>query len=188
MRAKTYTFQHQKSLLQNSNPYELNMSQNKRLQILLWQYRECASDRRTRIKITWEVPSLTMAINTFLGVLYLGYARNIAEARIVVLLASLSFTIVSLITLIKHRFLASARTRDLSWIQEELKKEVENIREIKWITKDIIEDRVGYPNLPRYWTDRRSSYSWLRGILVISVITLVSLLLWEIIQLMLSVN
>jgi len=157
------------------------MSQDKRLEILLRQHSECFSDRRTQVNMVWQIPSITLAINTFLGVLYLGYAKEITAARLLALAASVFFTFVALMALIKHRFFEIARTRDIIWLQNELKKIESNIREIKFSSEDIICDKVGYPDVPRHFLSRRSAYNWLRNMMVAMLIILVSLLLRELI-------
>lgn len=110
-----------------------------------------------QITMVWQIPSITMAINTFLGVLYLGYAKEIAAARLLALAASVLFTSVALVALIKHRFFEIARTRDITWLQNELRKIESNIREIKFSSKDIICDKIGYPDVPRHFITRISA-------------------------------
>jgi len=158
-----------------------NMGQDKLLEILLRQYSECFSDRRTQVTMVWQIPSITMAINTFIGILYLGYAKENAVARLLILAAAVAFTFVALVALIKHRFFELARTRDVIWIQNELKKIESDIREIKWRSEDIICDKKGYPDVPRHFISRISAYNCLRNMMFAMLIVLVSLLLWELI-------
>jgi len=159
------------------------MSQEKRLEILLRQYSECFSDRRLHATIAWQVPSLTIAINTFLGVVYLGYAKEIAIARLLVLAVAILYTLVAFVILNKNRFFETARVCDLMWLQEELKKIESNIREIKWITRDIICDKIGYPDVPRDFISRISAYKCTITTMIAILIVLVSLLLRELILL-----
>jgi uncharacterized membrane protein len=102
------------------------MDSDKRIEILLWQYRECLSFIRSYNSLIWQTPSLTIAINSFLGILYLGYAKTF-EARIMLLFASLSFTFVATIALQKHRFFQVAKSDEFRLIQEELLKEIQTL-------------------------------------------------------------
>lgn len=115
------------------------MKSDKRLEMLLSQYHECVSFIRQFDSTFWQVASVTMAINSFLAITYLGYAKTFA-ARLVILLAALAFTFVSTIRLQKHRFFIVARSDDFRWIQTELRKLLkkgDSIREIKLKTGEI---------------------------------------------------
>jgi len=122
-----------------------------------------------------------MAINSFLGILYLGYAKTF-EAKIIVLIASFSFTFVAMIALQKHRFFQEARYEDLNWIQNELEKEVRNIRVLKITTREIFNDRENYRNVTRSFITCRRAYRWLLSIMYATMIIMFTLIVIETLQ------
>lgn len=165
------------------------MRSDKRLEILLWQYRECLSFIRMRGTQIWQLPSISMAINSFLGITYLGYA-NTFEAKILVLSTSLFFTFILTIQLQKHRFLQMARNVEFRWIQDELcklTKECDGIRKIELRTKQIWDDRNNYPDLPRTWWTRQGAYKWFLRSMYVTIFTISLLLLYEFVRFLPSV-
>ena len=122
--------------------------------------------------MVWQLPSITMAINSFLAIVYLGYAKDV-PTRLLVLLAAFGVTLVSLVVLTKHRFMELARSDDLRWLQGELQKEVKDIREIKLKTEDIIKDTVNYPSVTRGWLSKPSAFKVFRALLVLNLIAIV---------------
>jgi len=158
------------------------MDSDKRIEILLVQYRECLSFIRSYNSLIWQTPSLTIAINSFLAILYLGYAKTF-EARIMLLIASLSFTFVATIALQKHRFFQVAKSDEFRSIQEELLKEVQNIKELKFETKEIYNDRKNYPSPVRNFWTRRRAYTWLLLIMYATMVFILTLIVNEVIRL-----
>ena len=75
-----------------------------------------------------------MAINSFLGIVYLGYAKT-TLTNIIVLLSAFLFTFVLSIALQKHRFSTEAKVDSFTWIQKELFKEIKtmNIKAVRKI-------------------------------------------------------
>jgi hypothetical protein len=122
------------------------MKSNEHFEILLLQYRECLSFIRNYNSAIWQIPSITVAINSFLIVVYLGYAKTV-ETRLIVLLIALAFTFVLTIQLKKHRFFQEASVDDFKWIQTELLKifkETKTMREIKLRTEEIWDDKESF--------------------------------------------
>ena len=159
------------------------MKSDKRFEILLWQYRVCLSFIRMRATTIWQLPSISMAINSFLAITYLGYAKT-SEARLVILLASFFFTFVSTIQLQKHRFLQEARNIDFRWIQTELCKLLQkndSIRVIELRTKEIWDDVEGYPTLSRTWWTRQGAYKWFLKSMYITMFAICLLSLYEVV-------
>jgi hypothetical protein len=154
------------------------MDSDKRIEILLWQYRECLSFIRSYNSLIWQTPSLTIAINSFLGILYLGYAKTF-EARIMLLFASLSFTFVATIALQKHRFFQVAKSDEFRLIQEELLKEIQNIRELKLETMEIYNDIKNYPSPARNFWTRRRAYTWLLFIMYATMVFILTIIVIE---------
>jgi len=122
-----------------------------------------------------------MAINTFLGIMYLGYAETF-EAKIVVLLASFSFTFVATIALQKHRFFEVAKSEEFRWIQSELLKELKNVRELKLRTEEIYNDLENYPTVPRNWMTRRRAYPCLLLLMCVNLLFMLALIIKEIVS------
>jgi len=152
------------------------------LQILLYQYRECLSFIRMRANQIWQLPSISMAINSFLGIMYLEYA-NTFESKIVVLLSSLFFTFILTIQLRKFRFLQEARNIDFRAIQTELQKslkEDESIRLIELRTKQIWKNSEAYPNLTRSWWTRQGAYKWFSHSMYATMFVYGMILLYEV--------
>lgn len=165
------------------------MKSDKRLEILLGQYQECLSFIRWRGTQIWQLPSISMAINSFFGITYLGYANSL-EAKIAVLLASLFFTIILTIQLQKHRFLQMARNVDFRWIQDELcklTKESDGIRKIELRTEQIWRDRSNYPDLPRTWWTRQGAYNWFKRSMYATMFVIFSLLLFNVLVFLSSI-
>ena len=160
------------------------MKADKQLEALLWQYRECWAEIRNLDSLVWQIPSITMAINSFFGIAYLGYTRT-AEARIILLFASFAFNLISVITLRKHRFLQIARTEDILWLQKQISQLV-NLREIKWQTSRILSDKANYPEVPRDGMIRLSAYRCLLGIICLTIVVTSILLLFETYNLLLN--
>ena len=158
------------------------MKPNRRIDILLWQYRECLSFLRNFDSLVWQTPSITMAINTFLGIIYLGYAKTFGT-RILVLIASLAFTFVATVALQKHRFFAVAKSDEFRWIQNELLKEFQNVRELKLRTEEIYCDRKNYPNVPRNFMTQRGAYRWLLSTMYGTMFFMIGLIIMEVILL-----
>jgi hypothetical protein len=154
------------------------MKTDKRFEALLWQYRECWAEIRNLDNLIWQIPSITMAINSFFGIAYLGYAKT-AEARMVLLFASFAFNLISVITLRKHRFLQIARTEDILWLQGQL-AQVVNIRKVKWQTPKILCDKVAYREVPRDGMISLSAYRCLLAILCLTIVVISIVLLIEI--------
>lgn len=160
------------------------MKSDNRLEILLYQYRECLSFIRMRANQIWQLPSISMAINSFLGITYLGYAKTF-KARIVVLLASLFFTFILTIQLRKFRFLQEARNIDFRWIQTELQKLLKKGDSIRWIelrTKQIWENPEEYPDLSRSCWTRQGAYKWFLKSMYATMFVFFLLLLYEVIE------
>jgi len=120
-----------------------------------------------------------MAINTFLGIMYLGYAKTF-EARILVLIASLIFTFVATLALQKHRFFAVAKSHEFRQIQNELLKELQNVKEIKLRTKEIYDDRKNYPRVARNFMTQMGAYRWLLSTMVGSMLFIFVLIIIEV--------
>jgi len=159
------------------------------LQILLYQYRECLSLIRMRANQIWQLPSISMAINSFLGITYLEYAKTLGS-RIVVLLGSLFFTFTLTIQLRKFRFLQEARNIDFREIQAELQKsleEGEKIRLIELRTRQIWEDEKKYPKLKRSWWTRQGAYKWFSLSMYATIGVFCLLLLYEFIKFLLMI-
>lgn len=166
------------------------MKSDKRLEILLCQYRECLSFIRTRTASIWQLPSMSMAINSFLAITYLGYATTF-EVKIVILLASFFYTFISTIQLRKHRFLQKARNIDFRWIQTELCNMLptnESVREIELRTKQIWDDEERYPTLSRTWWTRQGAYKWFLGSMYVTMSAILLLLLYEVIAFLTSIG
>lgn len=158
------------------------MTLDKRFEILLWQYRECLSNMRTRITTIWQLPSISMAINSFLGITYLGYAKTF-PARLVVLLASLFFTFILTIEYWKHRFKLDAAYTDFKWIQNQLcklEKEDEGIRKIKLLTHEIQSDIEGYADVPRNWWTQQRATKWFLRSMYVTMFVISLLLAYEV--------
>jgi hypothetical protein len=153
------------------------MSSKRTFETLLAQYHECCEDIRNLDTLIWQIPSIAMAVNSFFGIAYLGYA-NTSEARIILLLASYAFNLVSIITLRKHRFQQIARTDDVVWIQKQLSN-ITTMRKLKWKTCEIIKDKANYPDVPRDGMIRLRAYRWLLGVLCLTVSIIMLLLLVE---------
>ena len=165
------------------------MKSDKHLEILLGQYHECLSFIRMRATQIWQLPSISMAINSFFGITYLGYANTLG-AKIVVLLASFFFTLILTIQLQKHRFLQRARNVDFRWIQDELcklTKESDGIRKIELRTKQIWDDRSNYPNLPRTRWTRQGAYNWFLRSMYATMFVIIVLLLCNVLVFLSSV-
>jgi len=86
---------------------------------------------------------------------------------------------VTIIVLRKYRFFANARTQDLRTIQEEIKKLGIDVREIKWLTDEIICSKELYPNVPRDSLVRLSSYEVLLTALVLILIGMLVFFLFD---------
>ena len=157
--------------------YCRTMTSNRTFETLLAQYHECCEEIRNLDTLIWQIPSIAMAVNSFFGIAYLGYAHT-HEARIILLLASYSFNLVSIITLRKHRFQQIARTDDVTWIQKQL-SQFASLRELKWKTSEIIKDKVDYPDVPRDGMIWRSAYRWLLGVMCLTVSVIMLALLVE---------
>lgn len=158
------------------------MKSDKRFEVLLGQYCECLKLILARGTMIWQLPSFSMAINSFLAITYLGYAKTF-EARLVILLASFFFTFVSTIQLKKHRFLQEARNIDFRWIQSELRnllQKGDGMREIELRTKQIWDDTKNYPNLSRTWWTRQGAYKWFLGSMCVALFVICLLLLYEV--------
>ena len=164
--------------LQSSN---LKNRSNDRIRLLLSQYEECFGDRRAQASMVWQIPSLTMAINSFLGIAYLGYAGDNLYARMALLAGAIAITVVALIAMKKHRFFELARGRDLEWIQKELLKHDSSIRDIKFRTGEIIEDKQTlYKDVPRNRLVKVSATELLEHFLELTIIFVTGVLIWEI--------
>lgn len=171
-------------------PTKKEEGRNRRIEVLLWQYRECLSFIRARATMIWQLPSISMAINSFLGITFLEYTETF-QARFIVLLASFFFTFVLTIQLKKHRFLQEARNIDFRWIQTELRnllQENETIREIELRTKQIWDDVQGYPDLSRTWWTRQGAYKWFLRSMYATMFVVFLLLLYEAIGFLFSVT
>lgn len=158
------------------------MTTDNLFQVLLSQYRESLSNIRMRITIIWQLPSVSMATNTFFGIAYLGYAETFL-ARIMVLLASLSFTFVLMVVFSKNRFKLDASYDDFKWIQDKLlksAKDKDGLREIKLLTKDIQKDPEQYPNVSRNWKTKQTATKWLEWSMYVTMLVIGVLLLVEI--------
>lgn len=156
------------------------MRSNNRTEVLLWQYRECLSFIRHYQSLVWQTPSITMAINTFLGIMYLGYAETFMT-KILILVASFIFTFVATVALHKHRFFGVARAEELKWIQNELLKEFQDARELKLRTEEIYCDRKNYPTVPRNFMTQRGAYRWLLSTMYGTMFVIGLLLLYAVV-------
>ena len=157
------------------------MEPNNRVQFLVVQYRECLSYIKHLDVLVWQTPSMTMAINTFLGILYLGHAKTF-WSKLIILLASLAFTFVAWIAIQKHRFHQMAKNIEYDWIQNELLIEFKNVREIRLRTDRIKDDQEDYPieELPRDWFTSQSAYVWLWRVLFGTILIILFLIGFEI--------
>ncbi|MDH5732792.1 MAG: hypothetical protein OEY88_03265 [Candidatus Bathyarchaeota archaeon] len=159
------------------------MVSDKRFEFLLCQYRECLAFIRNYTSAIWQIPSITMAINTFLAITYLEYTET-HETRVVILVVALVFTFVSTIQLKKHRFFQEAKGDEFRWIQaklcETLQETKGKMREIKLKTDEIWCDREAYPTVSRTAFTLRGAYNWFLGTMYASILTIYLLLLYEI--------
>lgn len=151
--------------------------------ILLTQYSECLDWIRSYNSLIWQVPSLSMAINSFLVIAYLGYATT-SLTRIFVLVIAFSFTFVSTIQLQKHRFFQEARLDEFNRLQEKLKTEYSDMQEIVFGTRDIIRtrstDKDKYQNVKTGWIQRRIAFKWMTCLQYLSLLAIATLLAIEI--------
>lgn len=153
----------------------------KEFQLLLVQYQECIGLIKDYASNIWQLLSLTIAINTFLGIMYLGYAKTSWE-RLMALSIALLFTIVSKVQFEKHRFFSEARLADLKYIQDRLRIEFPNSREIKFATEEIFDDMQRYPHVKRKWVRKQKAFDWFGVVLDILLIAIVLLVLFEIVS------
>jgi len=101
----------------------------------------------------------------------------------VVLIGSFAFTFVATVALEKHRFFQEAKSDEFRWIQNEILKEIENVREIKLRTEEIYDDdKQNYPTTTRNPMRRRGAYRWLSSIMIGLMIIISTLIVIEIIQ------
>jgi len=155
------------------------MKSNQRIEMLLCQYRECLLFIRNFQSLVWQTPSITMAINTFLGIMYLGYAKTFMT-KILILVASFIFTFVAAVALQKHRFFGVAKAEEFKWIQNELLKEFQDVKELKLRTEEIYCDRKNYPTVPRNFMTQRGAYRWLLSTMYGTMLIMVTLIIIEI--------
>jgi hypothetical protein len=144
------------------------------LKILLQQYSESWQSIRECSNAVWQIPMLLITSISVLGIAYAQpslYQNQIA--RILILLLGFGFTLVSLLALIKHRFLSDRRVDDFENIQGQLRTLLnqKEFREIKFKSKELAEGRCSI-----YHT---SAYKWQRDLTVIILFGIAFLLARE---------
>jgi hypothetical protein len=152
------------------------------LKILVQQYSDAWWSVRECSNAVWQIPTLLITTISVLGIAYAqpSLYQN-QNARILILLLAFGFTLVSLLALIKHRFLSDRRTEDVEKIQEQLMKLLQQeefkslfakqniqFRPIKFRSADLAE---GHSSIYR-----TSAYKWQLG-LTVSVLFGIALLL-----------
>jgi F0F1-type ATP synthase assembly protein I len=148
------------------------------LNILLKQYSECCADIRNFDTLVWQIPTLLVAVLSFLGILYAGYLQRNPIGRITVLFIELGFALVSLVVMMKHRFFCDRRVEHIeNYLDEQFKillqSYAKRFEEVKRKSQDFKESCCIY---------RTSAYRWQRGLTVAILFGILFLLLVECIR------
>ena len=155
----------------------MSASKDEVTEILLCQLQECWEHIRHWSALIWQIPVTSMAINTFLGIVYFESA-DFFWGRFLALLASAAYTLVSLFALIKFRVLSIARNEDSEWIQDKLRQRFKDIRMLKFRTRDIL--KGDYKRVGRTWWHKQSAYIWFRDLLFLTFSFYVIMLIVEV--------
>jgi hypothetical protein len=147
---------------------------DKRLEILLTQYRECWSDKRNYDQMIWQTPAVSLAIISILiGSLISNSTNDIVFfLGLPIILLAFLVALVGVVQLRKHRFSQIAACDHFDYVQNLLLHEAKDVLPILFKTSDILryaeKNDVRYPSIapdhrPSYrtWLDRRKAYEGL---------------------------
>ena len=168
-------------MAEDKNPNQIREHENKnKFTFLLRQYSEALSYLRHLDSLVWQIPALSMAINSLLLDQYL--KAEYYEHRLFILFAALLFTFVFSVALRKHRFSSYARHDDFKWYEKKLIEYFPNeeMRKIAIKTEDVYKDEINYPPpITRNWWTRRKAYTWLWFSMMANMITICLAILYE---------
>jgi hypothetical protein len=151
------------------------------VEVLITQYKECMAFIRNYDILAWQVFSVTIAIDSFLAIPFLGYART-SIIRVALLFVALVFTSVAIVALMKHRFFQEVKVDEFKRIQSLLKEKFPSILEIRLRTKDIMDNAKEYKLVRRTPLSGISAYDFLLVALSASWCVIFILIFLEIAQ------
>lgn len=149
--------------------------------VLIAQYNECLAFIRNFDTLAWQVFGITIAIDSFLAIPFLGYAKT-STIKAGLLLVALVFTSVAIVALVKHRFFQEVKVDEFIRIQGLLKERFPEIFEINVRTEDIMKKADEYKFVSRTPLSGISAYNFLLVVLSASWCAIFILIFLEIAQ------
>jgi hypothetical protein len=133
----------------------------------------------------WQTPTISIGIIAVLlaGVLSVYFKSPSEFSTSLMLLATLfafGIGLVGFIQMRKHWFFSIARTRDIDSIAANLTR-FGQVYPVRFRTKDVQNDSIYYPKVPRGWSYGQEAHSWLDGLMVATLVALVAMMLVSVI-------